>query len=78
MERHEAGSSSNTKTQSSTVQWFIICSALAIIVFIAIAVFGVSLSTVLYVGALLACPLMHFWMMRGGHGRTMKDSGHKH
>lgn len=56
--------------QSSTTKWLWICLGVAAVAFIAISVFKVSVSNVFFVGALLACPLMHVWMM--------KDRGHKH
>lgn len=45
---------------------------------VALTVFKVSLGNLFFAGALLLCPLLHVWMMRGEHGRTMKDGGHKH
>lgn len=55
-----------------------ICLALVAISLIALFVFKVPVNTLLLGGVLLACPLLHFWMMRGEHGRIMKDGGHKH
>ncbi|MEK7073708.1 MAG: DUF2933 domain-containing protein [Patescibacteria group bacterium] len=50
--------------------WLLICAGVIAVVFIAIKVFAVSFSNVLFFGAILACPLMHILMMRNG--------GHKH
>ena len=58
------------KHLNSNVKWTIICLGLVTVAFIAVAVFKVSPSNLFYAGALLACPLMHIWMM--------KDGGHKH
>lgn len=55
-----------------------ICLGLITLAIVAIAVFKVPSATVFFAGALLLCPLLHVWMMRGEHGRTMKDGGHKH
>ncbi len=56
--------------QSSTSKWIFMCLGVAAVAFIAISVFKVSVSNVFFIGALLACPLMHVWMMKNG--------GHKH
>ncbi len=51
----------------------LICIALLGIAGIAITVFRVPFSTVLFYGAILACPLMHIFMMRGmTHGESHK------
>ncbi len=47
-----------------------ICLGLITLAIVAIAVFNVPLGTLFFAGALLLCPLLHVWMMRGG--------GHKH
>ncbi|OGM64014.1 hypothetical protein A3A52_05020 [Candidatus Woesebacteria bacterium RIFCSPLOWO2_01_FULL_39_14] len=58
---------------------FGVCLSLIAIALIALFVFKVPVNTLLLGGVLLACPLLHFWMMRDGeHGRTMKDGEHKH
>jgi len=56
----------------------IICLTLVAIAVIAFSVFKVSFGNLLFAGALLVCPLLHFWMTGGEHGRTMKDGKHKH
>lgn len=64
--------------QSSTVQkgkstLFLVCVLLLGIAGIAITVFRIPFSTVLFYGAILACPLMHIFMMRGmTHGESHK------
>ena len=80
-DRHTAMSSKTHPTamgQSSAFKWLGICLGVVILAFIAVSVFKVSVSNLFFIGALLACPLMHLWMMRGEHGRTMKGDGHKH
>ncbi len=47
-----------------------ICLMAVVITIIAVALFKVSLSTIGFAAILLACPLLHFWMM--------KDGNHKH
>ena len=47
-----------------------ICLTLVAIALIALFVFKVPINTLLLGGVLLACPLLHFWMM--------KDGEHKH
>lgn len=47
-----------------------ICVAVALMGLVAITIFKVPIGTVMFAGALLACPLLHIWMM--------KDGGHKH
>jgi hypothetical protein len=49
---------------------FVVCFGLAIVAVIAVSVFKVSFRSLLFAGAVLACPLMHVWMM--------KDGKHKH
>jgi len=51
-----------------------ICLALIAAALVALFIFKVPVNTLFLAGALLACPLLHFWMMKGEHGRTMKDS----
>ena len=51
-------------------KWLVICSGLVIMAFIAVTVFKVSIGNLFLVGIVLACPLMHIWMMKNG--------GHKH
>lgn len=43
-----------------------ICLVLLTVVFIAISIFRVPVGTLFFAGALLACPLLHLWMMKGG------------
>ena len=64
--------SQHTKPQESFLgsKTLLICSGLLALVVSAVALFKVSVSTVVFLGFALACPLMHIWMM--------KDGGHKH
>jgi preprotein translocase subunit SecF len=48
----------------------LICVALVAVAITAVTVFKVSFGSLFFIAALLACPLMHIAMMRGG--------GHKH
>ena len=47
--------------------------ALAVIV-IAVTVFKVSVSNILFFGIFLACPLMHVFMMKGHGGHDHKET----
>lgn len=47
-----------------------ICIALIALAAVAVTVFKVSTGTLFFAGVLLACPLLHIWMM--------KEGGHKH
>lgn len=63
----------NMHTQNNTLlsaKTFSICFALIAMAIVAVTVFKLSVSIVLLSGALLACPLLHVWMMKNG--------GHKH
>ncbi len=70
---HHAGS--NTFLSGKTLS---ICLGLIVLAVVAVTIFKVSLGTLFFAGVLLLCPLLHVWMMRGEHGRTMKDGGQKH
>ncbi len=72
MENH-SGHESITKPQGSPIvssKTLGICLALVAVALIALFVFKVPVNTLLLGGVLLACPLLHFWMM--------KDGEHKH
>ena len=43
-----------------------ICIAVATLAFVAIWIFKVTPTNLIFVGALLLCPLLHVFMMRGG------------
>lgn len=43
-----------------------VCVAVMAIILLAVVVFKVSVGTVFFAGTLLACPLLHIWMMKGG------------
>lgn len=64
---HRSISGSVTKTNSSLMKWLGICVGIAIIALIAISVFKVSINSLVYGAALLACPLIHIWMMKNGN-----------
>ena len=69
MDHSKMDHSTNENTQKKT-NWLLICLGVAVVIFIAVKVFAVPLTNVVYFGAILACPLMHILMMRNG--------GHKH
>ncbi len=52
------------------IKWIGICLGVVALFIIAVSVFKVPASNLFVVGVLLACPLMHVWMMKSG--------GHKH
>lgn len=54
----------------------IICLTVLGIVFIAATVFKVSIGNLFFFAVLLACPLMHFFMMKG-HGQHEKKDDTK-
>ncbi len=60
----------NHSSKASNVNWVLVCVGVVVAAFIAVKAFGVPLTNVVYFGAILACPLMHIFMMRSG--------GHKH
>ncbi len=63
-----------TKSKSSSLlsaKTLWICVAVAGIALAAVTFFKVPVGTIFFAGALLACPLLHIWMMRDG-------GGHKH
>lgn len=53
----------------------LICLAVLVIAVIAVTVFKVSIGNLFFFGVLLACPLMHLFMMKGhgGHGHEGKN-----
>lgn len=54
----------------------LICLAVLAIAVIAVTVFKVSIGNLFFFGVLLACPLMHIFMMKGqgGHNQEGKDN----
>lgn len=72
MDKHQNYStvSSDRTSRYTSFKWIGICAVLVALAFVAITVFSVSVNTIVYVALLLACPLMHLWMM--------KDGTHKH
>ena len=51
-------------------KWLGICLGLIALAVVAVTIFQIPVGTVFFGAVLLACPLMHIWMM--------KDGGHKH
>lgn len=64
--------SQHTKSQTSFLgsKTLLICLGLIALAVGTVFFFKVSITTVVFLGFALACPLMHIWMM--------KDGGHKH
>ena len=59
--------------QKKSSMLLLFCIAMVGIAIIATTFFRVPLSTVIFYGAILACPLMHIFMMKGmTHGETHK------
>ena len=56
--------------QHPGIKWIVVCTVLVLVVFVAMPVFKVFPSNLIFWGILLLCPLMHFWMM--------KSDKHKH
>ena len=56
-----------SKSQNTSLKWLGICIGLITLAIIAITIFRVPISTLVFGGFLLACPLMHILMMKGGH-----------
>lgn len=53
-----------------------ICLLGIAIAIVAMYVFKIPVSSMLFIGFLLVCPLMHVFMMHGDHGKTSKGSHH--
>lgn len=68
MDNHNTDSTtlSDPKAQGSLLKWLGVCLGLIVLVVGAITMFRIPVSTVLFGALLLACPLMHIWMMKGG------------
>lgn len=54
----------------NTSKTFALCLGVVVLLFLAVLVFKISFDTLALGALLLACPLLHIWMMRKG--------GHKH
>lgn len=70
MDQHSISDVHSEKKSFISAKTLSICLILLLIAFVAISVFRVPAGTLFFAGALLACPLLHVWMM--------KDGGHKH
>lgn len=51
----------------------LICLAVVAIVVVAVTVFQVPIGNLFYFAIILACPLMHIFMMKGHGGHKEKD-----
>lgn len=58
------------KKSNSSLKILGICLAVVTVIFVAIWIFKVSPTNLVFAGTLLLCPLLHVWMMKSG--------GHKH
>lgn len=67
MQHEKSHTQNNSLVSNKTVG---VCGTLVAITLIAVTVFKVPIGTLAFAGALLACPLLHVWMM--------KDGSHKH
>ena len=47
----------------------LLCCLIPLVALGAIFLFNIRTSSVLYVGILLLCPILHFWMMKGMLGQ---------
>ena len=54
--------------------WPYLCALGLVVVLVAVFFLKISLTNILFFGAILACPLMHLFMMKG-HGHD-ENSGH--
>ena len=67
MQMEKSNQQGNSIISNKTVG---VCGTLIALALVAITVFKVPVGTLAFAGLLLACPLLHVWMMR--------DGGHKH
>lgn len=66
-DNNEIGESVKTKSSLFSLRNLIICFGILGILASLIFVFKVPVNTVVLFSFAFLCPLMHFWMMRGGH-----------
>ncbi|OGK12160.1 hypothetical protein A3C98_04870 [Candidatus Roizmanbacteria bacterium RIFCSPHIGHO2_02_FULL_37_15] len=52
---------------------FLLCVLGVVATIVAVTIFKIPLNTIFFFGILLACPLMHFFMMSGRHDHQAKD-----
>lgn len=64
---HRNHTQTNTPGSILSARNLILCFGLVAIAITAVKLFNIPISTVLLVAVLLACPLLHIWMMRSGH-----------
>lgn len=64
MHHIQHGTPKQTLFQNKTL---VMCLGLIALAIVSVVVFNVSVSTVVFLGFALACPLMHLWMMKDGH-----------
>lgn len=68
MENHQGHHvEARTQNQNAVAKWTFICVGVVIALIVAVKFFNVSVNTLAYGAVLLACPLMHILMMRGGN-----------
>lgn len=71
-----ASASASASPQGGHAWWMWALCLLPVGAIVAMTVFSVPFSSVLWVGILLLCPLLHVFMMRGhGHGSTPPAAG---
>ncbi len=59
--------SQNAKSSIFSARNLVICLGVVAVLAALITVFKVPISTVAILSFALLCPLMHLWMMKGGH-----------
>ncbi len=64
---HKNHFQANTSGSILSTKNLIICFGLVVAAIAAVKVLNLPVSTVLLVAVLLACPLLHIWMMNNGH-----------
>jgi len=64
---HQEQAISVTKPKSSLLATVAICFAVLAVVSLSVFIFKFPLSSILSLGFLLACPLLHIFMMKGGN-----------
>ena len=69
MHCHTNHNPNETIHKNSPPQWLYLCGLAAAGILIAVTVFKLSLSNVLFYGIILLCPLIHIFMMKN-HGQT--------
>ncbi|KKS98009.1 MAG: hypothetical protein UV73_C0004G0151 [Candidatus Gottesmanbacteria bacterium GW2011_GWA2_43_14] len=63
--QQESGNESNQSPKiNPRAKWLYLCGAVLIATFAAVSVFKVPINNLLFYGAILACPILHVFMMK--------------